>query len=308
MVAEVFATARTRRAAIGNRRLPGPFDWGYFRRQPCFPDDFVRRWSLTSPCRGSRQLSRFGPTAEIIERYGEEHIRHGKADLPIPRLGIRCSRSRRMRRHFPRRLYRMCEAAKTLLEPLNIARVIARPFLGEKPGAFKRPASARLTTPPPEATLLDRLTDDGGQIVGIGKIADIYAHRGISTKRKAEDNMGLFDETLAALDTAGDRTLVFTNFVDFDTLFGHRRNVAGCAAAFEAFDRRLPEIEAKLHRPAISFSSPPITAAIQPGAAPIMPASMSRCCSSGAGCRRWAPPDLRRHGPDHRSVISALAR
>lgn len=225
---------------------PVPFDWGYFpQTQPCFPDDFIRR--LVADCALPGILGNCHASGtEIIERYGEEHIRTLKPICYTSADSV--FQIAAHEEHFGlERLYRMCEAAKTLLEPLNIARVIARPFLGEKPGAFKRTSHRRdLTTPPPEATLLDRLTDDGGQIVGIGKIADIYAHRGISTKRKAEDNMGLFDETLAALDTAGDRTLVFTNFVDFDTLFGHRRNVAGYAAALEAFDRRLPEIEAKL--------------------------------------------------------------
>ncbi len=82
-------------------------------------------------------------------------------------------------------------------------------------------------------------------MLAIGKIGDIFAHRGISEVLKAPNDMALFDAMLVALDKAGDGDLVFANFVDFDTLYGHRRDVAGYAAALEAFDRRLPELIAK---------------------------------------------------------------
>jgi hypothetical protein len=85
-------------------------------------------------------------------------------------------------------------------------------------------------------------------VIAVGKIADIFAHQGITISRKANGNMALADATLEAMDEAGDGDLVFTNFVDFDMLYGHRRNVAGYAAALEAFDRRLPELTAKLAR------------------------------------------------------------
>ncbi len=225
---------------------PVPFDWGYFpQRTPCFPADFIAR--LIAECGLPGILGDCHASGtEIIEQWGVEHIRslrpicYTSADSVFQIAAHET--------HFGlERLYEVCTVAKRLLEPLNIARVIARPFLGEAPGAFRRTAHRRdLTTPPPEETLLDRLTDRGGQVIGIGKIADIYAHRGVGVTRKAEDNMGLMDATLAALQDAGDRSLVFTNFVDFDTLFGHRRNVAGYAAALEDFDRRLPEIEARL--------------------------------------------------------------
>ncbi len=225
---------------------PVPFDWGYFpQRRPCFPADVIAR--LVAECDLPGILGDCHASGtEIIEQWGAEHIRslrpicYTSADSVFQIAAHET--------HFGlERLYRVCAVAKRLLEPLNIARVIARPFLGEAPGAFRRTAHRRdLTTPPPEETLLDRLTEQGGQVIGIGKIADIYAHRGVGVTRKAEDNMGLFDATLAALAEAGDRSLVFANFVDFDTLFGHRRNVAGYAAALEDFDRRLPELDSRL--------------------------------------------------------------
>src|SRR5690606_2324245 len=88
--------------------------------------------------------------------------------------------------------------------------------------------------------------DAGGQVYAVGKIGDIFAHRGISKLYKADGNHALFDTTLQALHEAPPRTLVFSNFVDFDMLYGHRRDIAGYAQALEAFDRRLPELLAEM--------------------------------------------------------------
>ncbi|NBD96212.1 MAG: phosphopentomutase, partial [Gammaproteobacteria bacterium] len=90
------------------------------------------------------------------------------------------------------------------------------------------------------------LVEDGGEVVAIGKIADIFAHRGISSTRKADGNAALIDATLAAMETAGERSLVITNLVDFDMIHGHRRDPDGYAEALEAFDRKLPELIEKL--------------------------------------------------------------
>ena len=129
-----------------------------------------------------------------------------------------------------------------LVDPLNIGRVIARPFVGETAATFERTANRRdFAVPPPEPTLLDRLAARGSRVIGIGKIGDIFAHRGVSEIRKGAGNMALFDEALGAMQDCGDGDLVFANFVDFDTLHGHRRDVPGYAAALESFDRRLPD-------------------------------------------------------------------
>src|SRR5690606_13000033 len=95
-------------------------------------------------------------------------------------------------------------------------------------------------------TLLDRLEAAGRRVLAVGKIGDIFCHRGISSLRKAGDNMAMFDAALSAMEEAGDGDLVFANFVDFDSEFGHRRDVAGYAAALEAFDARLPQALARL--------------------------------------------------------------
>jgi phosphopentomutase len=141
------------------------------------------------------------------------------------------------------RLYALCDIARELVDEYNIGRVIARPFVGSNNADFVRTGNRRdLTTPPPAPTVLVKLADNGGEVIGIGKIADIYAHKGVTKKIKATGNAALFDETLDALKSAPDRSIVFTNFVDFDMLYGHRRDPEGYAEALEYFDNRLPEL------------------------------------------------------------------
>src|SRR5690606_12155309 len=95
-------------------------------------------------------------------------------------------------------------------------------------------------------TLLDRLTAGGRRVIAIGKIGDIFAHRGVSEIRKDARNMAMFEAALGAMDDAGEGDLVFANSVHLDTEFGHRRDVAGYAAALESFDQRLPEAISRL--------------------------------------------------------------
>ncbi len=226
--------------------VPALFEWGYFSNSvPAFPPELTEaiiRVGNLPGILGDRHAS----GTEIIERYGEEHIRTGKPICYTSADSVIQIAAHEM--HFGlERLYELCEAVRKLVDPLNIGRVIARPFLGESPDDFERTANRRdFAVPPPEPTLLDRITADGGKVFGIGKIGDIFAHRGVSEIRKAAGNMALFDAALEAMREARDGDLVFANFVDFDTLFGHRRDIAGYAAALEAFDRRLPEALALL--------------------------------------------------------------
>ena len=144
-------------------------------------------------------------------------------------------------------LYALCETVFKFTAPLKVGRVIARPFLGEDAKSFKRTGNRRdFAIDPPEDTVLDRLESADRQVYAIGKVSDIYAARGITHKIKASGNMVLFDRTLEAMDMATDGALIFTNFVDFDTEFGHRRDPGGYADALEQFDRRLPELIARL--------------------------------------------------------------
>lgn len=116
--------------------------------------------------------------------------------------------------------------------------------MGAGKGSFERTGNRRdLSVEPPSATVLQKLVEEkGGDVISIGKIADIYANCGITKKVKATGLAALFDATKDMMKEAGDNSIVFTNFVDFDSHYGHRRNVAGYAAALEYFDKRLPEI------------------------------------------------------------------
>jgi phosphopentomutase len=183
---------------------------------------------------------------EIIARLGEEHIRTGRPICYTSSDSV--FQIAAHEGHFGlERLYRLCEIVRELVDPLNIGRVIARPFIGEAQADFRRTGNRRdYSVPPPEPTLLDRAADANRRVFGIGKIGDIFAHQGVTDLRKASGNDALFDATLEAIEEARDGDLVFANFVDFDMLYGHRRDVAGYAAALEAFDRRLPEIGKKL--------------------------------------------------------------
>jgi phosphopentomutase len=226
--------------------VPVPFEWGYFpKEQPTFPpeliEEFLQRTGLPGIL-GDKHAS--GTT--IIAELGEEHIRTGK---PICYTSIdSVFQIAAHETHFGLdRLYEICRIAFELTEPLKIGRVIARPFVGETPETFKRTGNRRdFAISPPEPTLLDRNQAAGHQVYAIGKISDIYAGSGVTHKLKGTGIPQLFDRTLEAMEMAADGAFIMTNFVDFDSEYGHRRDVPGYAAALELFDRRLPEIIAKL--------------------------------------------------------------
>ena len=139
-------------------------------------------------------------------------------------------------------LYAWCEIARGLLVgPHRVGRVIARPFDGE-PGAFvRRPERRDYSVAPPGPTVLDHLVAAGRTVLGIGKIQDIFAHRGLTDATYSDSNEDGVDRTITALRDGG-HDLVFTNLVDFDSKYGHRNDPGGYAAAIEALDRRLPEL------------------------------------------------------------------
>ncbi len=226
--------------------VPVDFDWGYFPETvPCFPreltDALIERARIPGIL-GNKHAS----GTVILSELGEEHIRTGKPICYTSADSVFQIAAHEA--HFGlERLYEVCLIARELCDPLNIGRVIARPFVGETSATFTRTANRRdYAVQPPGATLCDRVVQSGHRVIGVGKIGDIFAHRGISEVLKGPNDDALFDATLAALDRLGDGDLLFANYVDFDTLYGHRRDVPGYAAALEAFDARLPQLEAKL--------------------------------------------------------------
>jgi phosphopentomutase len=182
---------------------------------------------------------------EIIKDLGEEHIRTGK-----PIVYTSADSVFQIAAHeeiIPlTRLYQLCETARSILSGEHeVGRVIARPFEGE-PGAFVRTENRHdYAIPPPGENLLTKLFDSGLDVVCIAKIASLYDNMGVTKDLPAKNNQQAIDQTLNALEenTTG---LIFTNLVDFDMLYGHRRDVEGYARALENFDSRLPEIENKM--------------------------------------------------------------
>jgi phosphopentomutase len=226
--------------------VPVLTDWGYFpATRPCFPADLIADLVREAGLPGILGDEHASGT-EIIARLGEEHVQTGK-----PICYTSADSVFQIAAHEESfgldRLYEVCEIARRLVDPLAIGRVIARPFVGSRSDDFRRTAHRRdYAVPPPAPTLLDRAKAAGREVVAIGKISDIFAGCGVTRMVKAAGNMALFDATLDALAGAPDGALILTNFVDFDMEYGHRRDVAGYAAALEAFDRRLPELEAML--------------------------------------------------------------
>lgn len=224
---------------------PVMFAWGCFPETiPCFPstliDEFVAKAGLPGVL-GQKHAS--GTT--IIEELGHEHLRTGKPIVYTSADSV-FQIAAHEEQFGLQRLYDSCEIARQLVDEYHVGRVIARPFTGDV-GSFRRTGNRRdYATMPPQPTLLDFLKNAGRDVVAIGKTADIFAHQGITKNIKADGNMELFDATLSAMQTAPDGSLVFTNFVDFDSSYGHRRDVLGYAKAMEEFDARLPMLEAAL--------------------------------------------------------------
>jgi len=225
--------------------VPVNFDWGYFPRTvPSFPAELTDTLQALSGVPGFLGNCHASGT-EIINKHGDEHVASGKPIIYTS--GDSVMQIAAHEEHFGlERLYAICEQAYELVKPYNIGRIIARPFTGEN-GNYKRTSNRHdYAVPPPSKTLLDHVKDEGGEVIGLGKISDIFAAQGISRVVKGPDNMALFDALLKVTDEAGDKSLTFVNFVDFDQHFGHRRDVAGYSNALHELDARLPEFMAKL--------------------------------------------------------------
>ena len=226
--------------------VPVLFDWGYFtEREHTFPPELLEKLIEQADLPGVLGNCHASGTVIIME-LGEEHMRTGKPIVYASAdsvFQIACHEES----FGLDRLLALSQIARKLVDDYNIGRVIARPFVGDDKDSFERTGNRRdFSVPPPAPTVLDKLVESGGKVISIGKIADIFAHRGITQKLKANGNAALFDTTLTALGSAPDRSIVFTNFVDFDMLYGHRRDVLGYANALEYFDSRLPDLYAVL--------------------------------------------------------------
>jgi phosphopentomutase len=222
---------------------PVAFDWGYFPQTiPTFPASLIAAFIVEANLPGVLGDRHASGTA-IIAELGEEHMRTGK-----PICYTSADSVFQIAAHEEtfglERLYEICKIARRLCDPLAIGRVIARPFVGRTAADFTRTSNRKdLSIPPLPDNLLQRAVEAAREVVTIGKIGDIFAHRCTGREIKGRDNSANVDLALRALRDTADGGFIFVNLVDFDSEYGHRRDVPGFAACLEAFDARLPEIE-----------------------------------------------------------------
>lgn len=208
-----------------------------------FPHDLIAEFERSIGCGTLGNCPASG--TEILKVLGAEHVRTGKPIVYTSAdsvFQIACHEE-----VVPvDELYQFCQVARDLLAGEHaVGRVIARPFVGE-PGNFTRTERRKdFSLEPPAATIMDVVKANGLDVMGVGKIEDIFAHRGLTMSKHTGNNMAGVDAVLEflAMDTIG---LIFANLVDFDALYGHRNNPQGYAEALEAFDARLPEIRSSL--------------------------------------------------------------
>jgi phosphopentomutase len=205
-----------------------------------FPPDFISK--LENKIGRGVLGNEVASGTEIIQRLGDEHVRTGK-----PIVYTSADSVFQIAAHeevIPlEELMSICRSARAMLDgDLRVARVIARPFIGQT-GNYKRTANRQdFSVEPHRETLLDKLTANGGKVMAVGKIYDIFAGKGISESVTIRNNMDGLDKTINILQEKSQFDLIFTNLVDFDMIYGHRNNISGYARALEEFDSRLPDI------------------------------------------------------------------
>ncbi|MCR8550099.1 phosphopentomutase [Salipiger sp. P9] len=224
--------------------LPVPWDWHYFPdTQPAFPAELMARVCEIAGTEGTL-ANCHGSGTVMLDRFGAEHLRSG---WPI------CYTSAdsvfQIAAHEERfgldRLLTLCERIAPVLHEMKVGRVIARPFVGSE-GSFTRTANRHdYAIRPPEPVLTNWVQTAGRRVYAVGKIGDIFSMEGIDELHKGDD-AALMAHLGALVDGAEDGSLTFANFVEFDSLYGHRRNIAGYARALEWFDAALGRLLPRL--------------------------------------------------------------
>ncbi|MFT4648977.1 MAG: phosphopentomutase [Glaciecola sp.] len=228
----------------GHWELMGcPLDFAFPVYEGGFPADFLAEFVKRADLPGYLCNRSYSGT-EVIADFGPEHLATGK-----PIVYTSADSVFQIAAHEEsfglQRLYKVCEIAREMLMDLNVGRVIARPFIGE-PGNFTRTYNRHdYGIEPPHELVLDRLVAAGIETVGVGKISDIFCGRGISRSILSEGNKDGMEHTLQ-LARDLDSGLVFVNLVDFDSIYGHRRDAIGYRKALEEFDTQFAELETLL--------------------------------------------------------------
>ncbi len=221
--------------------LPVPWAWHYFGQEPSFPADLIEQITTKFALEGILGNCH-APGIAIVDRLGAQSYETG---MPICYTSV--DSVFQIAAHEERfglaRLYELCEFVASILHPIKVGRVIARPFVGDPQSGFTRTKNrCDYAVTPPAPTLCNWVEAAGAQTWGIGKISDIFAHSGISRSQKGATDDEHISMILDTAKQARSGDLIFANLVDFDTNYGHPRDVAGYARNLEAFDRRLPEI------------------------------------------------------------------
>ena len=225
--------------------VPVPWEWHTFpNTQPAFPEDVLTAAARAAGTEGTLANCHASGT-EVIDTFGAEHVQTG---WPICYTSVdSVFQIAAHEEHFGlARLLNMCRALAPMLHERKLGRVIARPFVGTAETGFERTANRKdFAIEPPAPTLCDWAHEAGRTVYSIGKIGDIFSMRGITDVVKGPDQ-DLMDHLVRLADTAEDGSLTFANFVEFDTNFGHRRDVSGYARALEWFDAELPRVLDKM--------------------------------------------------------------
>lgn len=248
--APIAAYARMREVSAGKDTTTGHWEIAGVKLDqpfPTFPEGFPAAFIEAFEARTGRGTIGNYPSSgtAILDQLGEEHMKTGK--LIVYTSADSVFQIAAHEEIVPvDELYRYCELAREMLQgELGVGRVIARPFIGT-PGAFVRTGRRRDFSMPPPRNLLDALSSAGLTVFGVGKIEDIFCHRGLTGSNHASGNPACIEATLRSMeeDYSG---LLFTNLVDYDMLYGHRNDVQGYSDALEAFDQKLPEIYARMN-------------------------------------------------------------
>ncbi|WP_417259548.1 phosphopentomutase [Celeribacter sp.] len=221
--------------------VPVPWEWGYFpKTEPSFPQEIMDLTARLCGAGGTLANCHASGT-QVIDDFGAEHVKTG---WPICYTSVdSVMQIAAHEEHFGLdRLLKLCEDLAPTLHEMKIGRVIARPFVGNETDGFSRTLNRHdYAIAPPSPTICDWAHDAGRKVYAVGKIGDIFSMRGIDEVRKGAD-VTLFDHLCDFMEEAEDGAFTFANFVEFDSLYGHRRDVSGYARHLEWFDAQIPRL------------------------------------------------------------------
>jgi phosphopentomutase len=223
-----------------------PFRWHYYPQTvPAFPQSLIDQAVSRARIPGLLCMAHASGT-QVIEDFGEEHVRTGKPIIYTSADSV-IQIAAHEERFGLQRLYDLCKIVRELTYDIKVGRVIARPFLGDSAKTFARTGNRKdFAVTPPAPTLLKVASDAGRHVISVGKIGDIYGHVGTGEEVKVSGNAAMMEKVVSLMPTLRDGGLLMTNFVDFDTNFGHRRDPIGYGKLLEEFDAALPLVFAQL--------------------------------------------------------------